>query len=558
MPKRKLIRLCTVLTMTALVACALLDNVMARLPEGWRTPVRVVVGMIAAGVLGHVLRRRRNAGRGRAEQSPQEGCGPSKDEIYRYAEQVRDRYVPVTVEPMGDDGAPKSSTAIDTFTFLLIDGGHIARVSEHVRVGGDVLVDDVTIEVSLLGLDKRARAPLPEDAPVVVPILRRKEVVRESFEARDGGDNRLVQLPQQVTDGLLAWAVKGLFQMIYLPPGGTPAPAQNAMVYRLIMLICRTDVIPADDFEGLYDQIVPSSMPAQHGEDPQQLRRFCAYFAANTVSAIEAPGGTDTIHVKYRDVTVNDRLDTAHDRQRTRFGITPYRYRIPVNFAFAAPIYHLRITGPESQFVHTHYLSRPVPQIATEKTMGVRLDRNDGVYYTGLHTRGLNRLTEPVELECVAEFEEIPPGMLRRALVVAAISATVTLAFAFVMPSAVRDSRGTDFAAFLLAVPGFAATLVGISAERVQQSSLTTFGGLVVAGTISFASSVLYVIQSLVWQHSPHVRLSVLGLLRLPAADTFWLLLAALSITTTFYLALESMHRMHRYMSALRRRPSAT
>src|SRR5512138_3073994 len=176
MPKRKLIRLCTVLAMTVLVACALLDNVMGRLPEDWRTPVRLAVGMIAAGVLGHVLRRRRKAGSGRKEHDPAEGCGPSRTEIYRYAEQVRDRYVPLTMEPMGDDDAPKDSTAIDTFTFLLTDGGHIARVSEHVRVGGDVLVDDVTIEVSLLGLDQRARAPMPEDAPVVVPILRRKEV----------------------------------------------------------------------------------------------------------------------------------------------------------------------------------------------------------------------------------------------------------------------------------------------------------------------------------------------------------------------------------------------
>ncbi|KUL25392.1 hypothetical protein ADL15_40680 [Actinoplanes awajinensis subsp. mycoplanecinus] len=107
-------------------------------------------------------------------------------------------------------------------------------------------------------------------------------------------------------------------------------------------------------------------------------------------------------------------------------------------------------------------------------------------------------------------------------------------------------------------MPGFAATMVGISAERVQQSSLTTFGGLVVSGTISFTSSVLYVVQSLIWHHTPRVRLSVLGLFRLPPADTMWLLLAAASITATFYLSVESTHRMHRYMSALRRRPSAT
>ncbi|WP_157441926.1 hypothetical protein [Actinoplanes awajinensis] len=173
------------------------------------------------------------------------------------------------------------------------------------------------------------------------------------------------------------------------------------------------------------------------------MREFCAYFAANTVSAIEAPGGTEVIYVTYRDVTVNDRLDTAHDRQRTRFGITPYRYRIPVNFAFSAPIYQLRITGPESHFVHNHYLS-PMPDrlVAVRSGIGIRLDRNHGVSYTGLQTRGLNRLPEPLELECVAEFEEIPPGMLRRTLVVSAICALVTLAFAFVMPKCAAGQPG--------------------------------------------------------------------------------------------------------------------
>ncbi|WP_157441925.1 hypothetical protein [Actinoplanes awajinensis] len=245
--------------MTVLVACALLDNVMARFPEGSRTPVRVLLGMLAAAGLGTVVRRRRLAARGTTTPVFPESCGPSTEEIYRSAEQVRSRYAPMQVDEVDttDEGFPKDSTAIDTFTFLLTDGGHIARVSEHVRVGGDLLLDDVTIEVSLLGLGKRARAPMPDEAPIVVPILRRKEVMRESFEAHDGADNRLVQLPPQVTDGLLAWAVRGLFQMIYVPKDEAPTRAQNAVVYRLVALICRTDVITAGDFEKRYDAILP-------------------------------------------------------------------------------------------------------------------------------------------------------------------------------------------------------------------------------------------------------------------------------------------------------------
>ncbi|MFI6079266.1 hypothetical protein ACIA5C_47975 [Actinoplanes sp. NPDC051343] len=184
--------------------------------------------------------------------------------------------------------------------------------------------------------------------------------------------------------------------------------------------------------------------------------------------------------------------------------------------------------------------------------MSIHLDRNRSVSHVGLRTRGLNRLSEPFELAYVVEFEEIPPGMLDRVLVVSAICSLITLALAFVMPSALRDSRGTDVAAFLLAVPIFAATVVGISPERARQSSWTTVGGLITSGTISLTSSVVYIIPSLAWRHTPVVRLSVLGLFRLPAADTLWLLLAVVSIAATVSLGKVSVHPMNRYRSTLR------
>ena len=570
-------RVVIVALFAALFAAACLDNVAAVIPEPWRWPARFLAGVLATAGLARAMRRRirRFIERTVQELNTREGCGPSRQDIYDSAERVREKYPP---EETGTDqkdqyssGDPEEEqpTAIDIFAFLLMDGGHVARVSEDVQVSGDMLINDVTIEVSLEVLNResqKSRPRVPDKGPVVIPILRRKEVMLESFEVRDGADNRLTQLPQHLTDGLLAWAVMGLYRMVYAAPDTELTAAQRSTVYRLIGLICRTDIINSDEFAQAYDAIV-GNPPAHGDEDPALLRSFCAYFAANTVSAVEvAVSDADQIYVKYRDVTTNDRLDTAHDRQRTRLGIRPYRYRIPINFAYGARIYDLRITGPESHFVHKHYLSQSTPDgmidvkpsdLATKSGMGVRLDRNQGVPYTGLHTRGLNRVALPRDLECVAEFEEIPPGTLRRTLVISSICSFVTFAFAFAMPSAIQDSRGTDLAALLLAVPGFAATLVGISTDRVQQSSLTTFGGLVVSATISFATSVLYVMQSLVWRASPAVQLRILGMITLPRADVIWLLFAALSLSTTVYLAVEGTYRMHRYMSALRRRTTA-
>ncbi|AGZ40566.1 hypothetical protein AFR_11385 [Actinoplanes friuliensis DSM 7358] len=472
---------------------------------------------------------------------------------------MRERYAPGPLTGPDTARSDEQFSAIDLFAHLLVDGMHVTRVGEDVRVTGDMLVNDVTIEVSLEALQRLRQ--LPDEGKVVIPILRRKELMLESFEARDGADNRLAHLPQHLTDGLLAWAIKGLFQLAYAPDHELTT-TQNSKLYRLIGLICRTDIIDPAEFEVAYTAIVGNT-GGTGADDPQLLRSICGYFAGNTVSAVEVDvAEAEQIYVRFQDITTNNRLASSHDRHRTRLGIRPYRYRIPINLAYYAHIYDLSVTGHESHFVFKHYLVESAGQtvnevlpshLATEPGMGLRLDRNQGIPHTGLHIRGLNRAVAR-NLECVAEFEEIPPGALRRTLVISAVCSFVMLAFAFAMPNAVSDSKGTDLAALLLAVPGFAATLVGISTDRVQQSSLTTFIGLVVSASISFAASLLYVLQTLLWRESPQLRLSILGVVKLPSGDVVWMVFAALSICTTVYLTVEGTYRMHRYLAALRRR----
>lgn len=560
----------------------MIDNIGGRLPTRWAWPVRFLVAVLAVAALARMVRRRRRAAAAQesAQLSVLPGCGPSKRDIFDSAERVWERYVGGPDDGAGPAGhhggapqqtgaaqaatdeAPVRFSAIDLFAHLLVDGSHITRVSEAVQVTGDLLVNDVTIEVSLERLHKLDE--LPRSGKIVIPILRRKELSLGSFEARDGEDNKLVLLPQPLIDGLLAWAVEGLFRMVYVAADAEMSTEQNSALYRLLGLLCRTDTIEPADFEDAYTTALTGISPAKH-EDAALLRFICMYFARNTVSAVEvAVTDAEQVYVRYRDVTTNGRLTSVHDRYRTRFGIRPYRYRIPISLAFYAHIYDLQVTGPESQFVYRHYLARsgggdldevPPEKLAPQSGMGIRLDRNEGISHTGLHTRGLNHGTA-VDLECVAEFEEIPPGALRRTLVISAVCSALMAVFAFAMPNAVDDNRGTDLAALLLTVPGFAATLVGLSTDRIQQSSLTTFGGLLVSGVISLASSVLYVYQSLVWRRSIEVRLSFIELVHLPPGDALWLLLATVSISTTIYLVSQSTYRMSRYLAALRRRRS--
>ncbi len=354
--------------------------------------------------------------------------------------------------------------------------------------------------------------------------------------------------------------LESLFRVGYVQDHVDQLPGEEAAaLYRLIGLICRTDIVAKEQFEREYDDALDGLSPLRQG-DADSLRKICMYFSGSMVSAVEVDSNDlQELYVKYQYVTISNRLDTWDDKLRTVVGLRPYRYRIPIALAYSAQVYDLRVTGPDSQFVYRHYLTAagladdlPLQDLTTRSTMGIRLDRDSGAPFTELHTRGLKQ-GRMQDVECVVEFEEIPPGALRRALVISMVSTVLTFVFAVAMPRAMSDNGGTDLAALLLAVPGFAATLVGLSTDRVQQSSLTAYGGLIVSAMVSLIGSVLYVYQSIIWRDSLQIRLSLLETISLPVVDTLWLVLALVSTLTTGYLATQSVRRMSRYLAALRR-----
>ena len=104
----------------------------------------------------------------------------------------------------------------------------------------------------------------------------------------------------------------------------------------------------------------------------------------------------------------------------------------------------------------------------------------------------------------VVNFGEVPPGTLGVAAGLALLSTITILLFGLTLPYGDRASG--DILALVLAVPGFVATFVGYSMDRVQRSSLTTLSGLVAVGAVSFAAGLLYVFQDtpgwIVTQHS--------------------------------------------------------
>jgi hypothetical protein len=552
-------RAIAILAAILLASVSLFDNAVKAFGlVGHELLVRVVCGVLAGVLLARFMRH----------LSPQNG-DPEKDgrhfgsrlafsQISDNAERVWRRYSPL------QEGEEWSS-AIQLFAYLLIDTAHIVRISEDVRVAGDILRNHVTMEISLDHLGK-----LPDNQKIVIPILSQKHRTFDRFEVRNRSDDKLARLPQDLIDGLLAWSIEGYFRLVYVG-GSADRPedldeGQKRALFRLIALVCRPDIVDAETFGEEYAQATGGLKP-RTGGDPELLRKICMYFAANTVTAVEAESndGTSLIYVSYTDYLTNDRLSNTNDRIRTRFGIRPYRYRISIAPAYEATTYDLRVSGPDGHFVYRHYFmpsGSPSGELTPSGLVrhakaGLQMMTNEGMPYTEVHTYGMTKAV-PAEVECVVEFEEIPPGALRRTAAISAVCSLLLMAFAFGMPHTLDGNGGTDLAAFLLATPLFAATWVGPSSDRVQQSSLTTYAGLLVSAVLSLVASVLYVLQSLIWERGHIMRLSMFHYAQLPQADLVWLVLSAFSVTTTVYLAVQSFHRMSRYIRTLKRRSTGT
>jgi len=524
--------------------------------------IRVACGMAATFLLARYgTGLRRTNGNSRSQKNSARIL--TQHQIYRNALEVWRRYHGEHIQA-DDNSAPLEdaewSSPIERFAHLLVNGAHVVRITEDVHVAGDMLRNHVVMEISLAQLGRP-----PSQQRWVIPVLHRKQHAFNGFEVRNGSDDKLSRLPQHLADGLLAWSIEGMFRLVYVDASERSEVElnhqQKAALFDLIALVCRPEAVDAEAFAKSYKAAL-GDLPAKVGSDADGLRSFCSYFATNTVSAVEIDADCDdVIFVSYTDNLTNDRLTNANDRHRTRLGIRPYRYRIPIYWAYSAEDYDLRVTGPDGHFVYRHYLmpygsisdELSTSDVASHPESSLLMRRNDGVPHTGLQLRGMSQ-AKPANVECVVEFEEIPPGALRRTAVISAVCSLLMIAFTFSMPHTGDGYGGTDLAAFLLASPLFAATWVGQSSDKVQQSSLTTYGGLLISAVLSLVSSVVYVMQSLTWETATTIRLSVFHYLTLPGMDAVWLTLSVLSLATTLYLFVQSTHRMSRYINTLKRR----
>jgi hypothetical protein len=339
---------------------------------------------------------------------------------------------------------------------------------------------------------------------------------------------------------------------------------EQAALWALRRLVCRIGrlkvapngfALPGDDeVSKIFKDAVGNLSPVTV-DRLDELRSFCRIFARYYVLAVETPipDGVRFI-VKYQRDTPILGWPDKRDKQRTRLGLKPYRFGISLDLAFTAASYHFRMDNGENQFVSHHYIrDRNTSEYVRQDTIRrlvpdgyVRAHRDTGLPYAHLYTRGLNR-SKPQNWFTIVEFEESPPGALGATLVVGAVSAALITALSFI-PS---NGPSADMSAFLLAVPLFAATLVGHSVERVQRSSLSTYAGLICVGVTAFLAAILFGLMPGDWLVVKNVHL--LGVARIADVNAGGLALAIIAIANILFLYWVHRYRMQRYLEMLDR-----
>ena len=416
---------------------------------------------------------------------------------------------------------------------------------------------------------------------IPVPVLKAtKGTLLDNLEVTDYNDASLSVLSQQEARGLVLLAVETLFYLTFdrAEPGSDAERQQEAALWSLHRFVSQmgritirltsaaTSITQRSPLRRAFLETIENLLSPVSVERLEHLEAFCCFFAQNyvVVADIPLPPGVRFI-VKYsKSVPLYGRT-LERDQRRTRLGLVPYKFRVPLNLAFTAESYHFRMDIDEGRFVADQYL---VPGPADEhlghddvrsltnddvhdliKGVGyVRIRPSAGLPYAHLYARGLHK-SDPADLVTVVRFAEVPPGALGATTVVAAVSAALVTFLTFV--PATSNGPSADTSALLFAVPLFAATLVGHSIDRVERSSLATYLALAVTGATAFLGAVLF---GLVPNLFVVKDVSVFGLVTVPSINVGGLIASVVAVSNVIFLRWLLKYKTRRYLSMLQRR----
>lgn len=474
-----------------------------------------------------------------------------------------------------------SKEAIFLFTKML--AGYQVRVTERAELLGTSVRMYVSTEHAMTLAERSALTESTlggangTSPSIPVPVLKvTKGTLLDNLEVTDHEGSSISVLSQKEARGLVALTLETLFYLTFTPaaPKSPEEANQVAALWSLRRLVGQTVRITtkssaADDSDDVSDHdwevrlrvafrrsIAKVNRPGEvNPELLRDLEKFCCFFARNYVIAADLPipPGVRFI-VKYsKTVPLYGRTSVPNQR-RMRLGLSPYKFWVPLNLAFTAESYHFHMDIGEAQFVADQYFADSSGDPLSLKKLyelaangHLRIRDGSGLHYAHLYTRGLHKSIDPINLVTVIKFEEAPPGALGATTIVATISAVLVSLMTFIHPG---DGPNADTAALLFAVPLFAATLVGYSIDRVQRSSLATFGSLVITGTTALLGAALFGLTPDLFSVT-HVR--ALGLFHIPSINIGGLVIAIAAIGNVAFLRWLLKYKTRRYLDMLQR-----
>ena len=362
--------------------------------------------------------------------------------------------------------------------------------------------------------------------PVLMPI---KGELLDNFRLYDASGTSVANLSYEETTRLAAVGLTYLLSASESANGDEAGQARAAAVDQLVLLgpVARRGRIDISETQREIDECINTLRTKVSASTRERLRAYLRLLSVTYPIVIVIPPRATTagrLLMTY-ELTRIPRAEPSgwEGRFRLALGLRPHQLKIPVNLAFTAQSYHLRINGPDDKYVMRQYLccrncgklvrrnwrsqnsgsesETPVQACGHSVLPGgqatgerhFRLRQRRGQSYIHLYMRGYASGDAPRDLQFLAHFREVPPGSAANAGATALIT-TLLIAVAGYLSTHVRGSAYSDIPALILALPVAAASWMGINEDTGKPvgSSLMARLSLIVSGLLSIAAIVIY------------------------------------------------------------------
>ena len=447
------------------------------------------------------------------------------------------------------------TTPLNTFATAIITTSTLrSRVVETISLDtdGQSIRQHVSVEY-VRGSD----AAIELDLPL---IIAPKGDLIDNFSVTDSAGTALTTLSYEEGVELSAQALHILITALYPT---LPAPDFSAIELDLLGVIATRGKISRTEVSTIWQEAAQKLRQLRPATtlDPDKLQRLEQYFRTLAVSYpivtnVAIIAGQERVLIKYERTLIPRELGGRRAKLRGLLGLSSFQIRIPLKLAFSTDSYHLRVEGPGDQYAvgqdvrcgicHRRFQRQWAPgksqdcklhttSDSVHRDYYFRVRERRGQSFVHIYMRGFVK-SGFERLELFVKFGERPPGTLGRAVFTALSLVALVAAIGYLSRSlGTGNETSSDVPALLLAFPAVAASYLGLgsSENSLLRTSLAARLSLLISGTLSLLSAVLYLLQNA--KIAPRNDAGFIKLFGVQ--DELWLLLLAAALANFIVVA---------------------